>query len=123
MLRAVDELRLRSSAWDCFGLEQGTYERAAARLATDGAWAQSEELQICATVFGVGLHVFGAAARALGEHADGGAAARETWPSRCGELTLLRSTVVAASSAPPRHEVSGRRLPWTKRERRPSWTF
>ena len=30
-------------------------------MATDGAWAESEELQIVSVVFGVGLHVFDAA--------------------------------------------------------------
>ena len=60
LLRAAEELRRGASTWDLFGLEEAAYARAAARLAADGVWAESEELQICAAVFGVGLHVFDA---------------------------------------------------------------
>ena len=60
LLREAEEMRRRSSSWEVFGLEEEVYARAAARMATNGAWAESEELQIVSTVFGVGLHVFDA---------------------------------------------------------------
>ena len=60
VLREAEELRRRSSSWEVFGLEEEAYAQAAARMATNGAWAESEELQIVSTVFGVGLHVFDA---------------------------------------------------------------